>query len=522
MEFRPRTWQVKSYNAWSHSYKKHFVNVACPGAGKTSDALMKFYLDRKDGKFQKLIVVSPTQKVRRQWQESAARFGIQITVLKRDVRLDLFDGFSMTYQQLPGFLELVKNYCLSRSVMVVLDEPHHLADERTWGDFAQDAFKNAQRILLATGTPFRSDDARIPFLEYNAIGEGQADFIYGYPEAIIDGYCRVAQFHAIDGEVSWAYGTQADMFEKSANFSDNLQAADASQRLRAALNPDSGFVQEIIKVGVQKLSELREHQKDAGGLAVCMNIKHAKEIADLIMRLTGKQPMLVHSDDENAIRNIDFFAKSDDSWVVSVGMISEGVDIQRLRVLLYLTNVKTAMAFRQILGRVVRRRPGETSEKCYVYLPADENLLAHVKEIEDDINHVLREKEGRFRKDDVEDVEREKKMLVAFEGCAMGKMVFENGVLIVDGQEHIPDVGNMAEYMERLRKEIHHAVAELARRTSRTPRQVNSEWIKRGGKPAKKADVKDLQKKLAWVRGTLAREKTRDYYRQEERRSVFQ
>jgi hypothetical protein len=72
-------------------------------------------------------------------------------------------------------------------------------------------------------------------------------------------------------------------------------------------------------------------------------------------------------------------------------MISEGVDIRRLRVLVYATNVVTELAFRQITGRVVRSdaRNGE-DDYGLVVLPADGRLLAMVERILDEIPPVKR------------------------------------------------------------------------------------------------------------------------------------
>ena len=42
-------------------------------------------------------------------------------------------------------------------------------------------------------------------------------------------------------------------------------------------------------------------------------------------------------------------------------MVSEGVDIPRLRVLVYLPNALTELAFRQAVGRVVRTRGSMTT-----------------------------------------------------------------------------------------------------------------------------------------------------------------
>ncbi len=42
-------------------------------------------------------------------------------------------------------------------------------------------------------------------------------------------------------------------------------------------------------------------------------------------------------------------------WLVSVLMVSEGVDIPRLRVGVYATPARTELFFRQVMGRFVRR-----------------------------------------------------------------------------------------------------------------------------------------------------------------------
>ena len=55
-------------------------------------------------------------------------------------------------------------------------------------------------------------------------------------------------------------------------------------------------------------------------------------------------------------------------------MIGEGVDIQRLRVLVYLPRARTELKFRQAMGRVVRKYEGmaEDDSSAYVVMPAFE------------------------------------------------------------------------------------------------------------------------------------------------------
>jgi hypothetical protein len=67
-------------------------------------------------------------------------------------------------------------------------------------------------------------------------------------------------------------------------------------------------------------------------------------------------------------------------------MISEGVDIRRLRVVVYLTNRMTLLSFRQIVGRVVRSDPANVDDQGRVYVAADPRLLEMAREITNEVD----------------------------------------------------------------------------------------------------------------------------------------
>ena len=71
-------------------------------------------------------------------------------------------------------------------------------------------------------------------------------------------------------------------------------------------------------------------------------------------------------------------------------MVSEGVDIPRLRVGVYATAAKTPLIFRQIVGRFVRTLPGRPVDTSWLYLPADPVLRAHAADVERELRHMLR------------------------------------------------------------------------------------------------------------------------------------
>jgi superfamily II DNA or RNA helicase len=89
----------------------------------------------------------------------------------------------------------------------------------------------------------------------------------------------------------------------------------------------------------------------------------------LIERELGEPVTVAHSDDPEASLRIERFARSRQRWLVAVNMVSEGVDIPRLRVGVYASMVKTPLFFRQVIGRFVRTIKGEQTDPSYLYIP---------------------------------------------------------------------------------------------------------------------------------------------------------
>jgi len=70
-------------------------------------------------------------------------------------------------------------------------------------------------------------------------------------------------------------------------------------------------------------------------------------------------------------------------------MVSEGVDIPRLRVGVYATAARTELFFRQVVGRFIRTTPGPRRQMSYLLMPADPRLKALAHEIELERRHAL-------------------------------------------------------------------------------------------------------------------------------------
>ncbi len=368
-----------------------FLISAAPGAGKTRPALELAKDLLSKGIAGRVAVLCPTTPLTRQWAAAAAMLGVQLQPDAKGPNPPRdFDGVAVTYARVAsdprGWAAKVP-----ADTLVIVDEAHHLGEDLAWGAGFLRAFASARRWLLLSGTPFRSDATPIPGVRYDREGLAVPDVSYTYAEAVADGVCRPVAFVTFDGTLSWRSGE--DVIESS--FETVLTAREASRRYRSAIStelPDG--LPRILREADAKLRTLRaEDHRDAGGLAVAADATHARQIAKLLGEVTGRAPVVVLHTDANAARKLQQFRGSREAWIVAVNMVSEGVDIPRLRVGVYATAAKTPLIFRQIVGRFVRTLPGRPAEPSWLYLPAEQTLRTHASEVETELRHALHHNE---------------------------------------------------------------------------------------------------------------------------------
>jgi superfamily II DNA or RNA helicase len=339
-----------------------------------------------------LTIVTPTEHLKHQWAQAAARFGIAIDSAYRNAQGRAgadFAGVAVTYAQVAAHPALHRQRTQNRRMLVIFDEIHHTGDALSWGDAVKEAFDPARRRLALTGTPFRSDANPIPFVTYlDEPGGGKrsaSDYVYGYGPALEDSVVRPVIFLAYSGEMRWR--TRAGD-EITATLGTPMTKDQIAQAWRTALDPAGEWVSRVLEVADKRLTEVRRGMPDAGGLVIAGDHEDARAYAALLRGLTGRRPVVVLSDDKTASKKISSFATSDDRWMVAVRMVSEGVDIPRLAVGVYATSVSTALFFAQAVGRFVRaRQRGETAS---VFLPSVPVLLSYAAELEAERDHVLR------------------------------------------------------------------------------------------------------------------------------------
>lgn len=411
MQTKLRPWQAEALEKALHwllveRSDRHFLINAAPGAGKTiaACAIAKALIDR--GEIDRVVVIAPRAEVVNQWAGDFRRVtGREMTkVTGRDEDIETLGiDLCATWSAVQGLLDAFQAVCRAGRVLVVCDEHHHAAVEAAWGSGTNSAFAEAAFALILTGTPIRTDGARSVWLAYDdagAIDHPEAGiFTLTYGEAVDLGYCRPVTFHRHEGKFTVDLeGGQAIQVagHEPAQLAPELKRIPGLQRVldfyRLACTPQyqddgqtpllDGYQATMVDWASAKLTDLRHRMPNAGGLVIAPNIAMADYMAKLIEIVEGEKPMLVHSQMTNAEAKIKAFRNTDKRWIVSVAMISEGVDIKRLRVLVYLPNALTELAFRQAIGRVVRTAGPADDTRAYVVMPSFETFEAYARRVE--------------------------------------------------------------------------------------------------------------------------------------------
>jgi superfamily II DNA or RNA helicase len=390
---RFRAWQVEALGKLEARVHSSFLAVATPGAGKTTFALAAIRRALVARETSRCVVVVPTQHLKLQWALAAEPFDIHLDpewsasdgALPSDVH-----GIVVTYQQVAANPEALRRF-VSRA-FVVLDEIHHAADARSWGDGIRIAFESAPVRLCLSGTPFRSDQSAIPFVRY--VGEeAQADYEYGYGEALVDQrVVRPVFFPRINGRMEW---TSPDGSSHSASFDDSIGRTLGSQRLRTALDLEGEWLPAVLSKAHRQLVHLRETDPRAAALVIAIDQDHARGIARILADRLGVRAIVATSDDPGASKKIAAFRDDDAEWLVAVRMVSEGVDIPRLRVGVYATNTSTDLFFRQAVGRLVRVSGSARTQRAYMFIPDDPRLRSFALGIAEQRRHSLRKPESQ-------------------------------------------------------------------------------------------------------------------------------
>lgn len=425
-KYEPRGWQCEFSQKFQQRSGESFLLVATPGSGKTKAALHECQRWRNltDGRMNRIVWVVPTDNLRTTLIREAHLFGLHMSddpFLKEG-----YDGCVITYQGLDSSRLYLSKVCQDFRVMLVADEVHHCGERNRWGDYFRDAFKNAKVRLMMSGTPARTDGTPIPFIRYNSDGWFEPDFHYSYSKGIADRVVR---------EVAFLH--QTGMVELNGNtFNINKTCSESEEEQLGCLVSSKGqFACEMIRRGSAELERVRSSVSDAAALVVVSDMLAAERIADIIQSETGDVAHVIVSDDNKATTSVEAFRKSSAKWLVAVQMISEGTDIPRLQVLVWLTNKKTRLVFRQIVGRIVRARLTSEMDEGVVVLPETPTFCQFATDMRQEVMLGIQERNESDEKREY--AERQRSDLLSFSTAHTGAGVAIVGEKTCDSREHV-------------------------------------------------------------------------------------
>ena len=523
-----RTWQERAMEAlgrWDGA--DPILISAAPGAGKTRPALEFARAQLAAGRIGTVVIACPTAPLTRQWARAAHELGIDLAPDADSPRPPSgFHGVSVTYARIAKAPRRWAS-ALPRATLLVADEAHHLGEDLAWGESFATAFADRAHWLLLSGTPFRSDATPIPGVSYDSDGIAEPDVSYSFAEAVADGVCRPVSFVAYDGTLSWRSGD--DVIESG--FDTVLSTREASRRYRTAISTDlPDGLPRILREADARLRTVRQDgHPDAGGLVIAADSEHARQIAKLLREATGRSPVVVLHAETRSAKRLAEFRTSREPWIVAVNMVSEGVDIPRLRVGVYATAAKTPLIFRQIVGRFVRTIPDRPQEPSWLYVPADPVLRDHAATIEYEVRRALRrpgETDPAELEEPRERRETERTPALDFEPVSADvapQMSLFGGPAAaappkpapspaaarwltpeMDDAPPEPEAVPAFERRARLRDERHRLVGEVRRRDGTSHREINA-WLNRalGITSVEQATLPQLEKSVELLMGKL-------------------
>jgi superfamily II DNA or RNA helicase len=379
-----RHWQAECINSALEEYqtsKNHFLVLATPGAGKTLMASELANQLLKNNLIDLIVCFSPSSIVTQDFSES-----LQLRINERFDGLLGAKGHSLTYQSLQYLDENFWKLFLEYRVFVIFDEIHHCAgsninNANAWGEqIILNIQDKAEFTLALTGTPWRSDTAPIVLSKYiHPSNKIACDYVYGLSEAITDDVCRVPQIIAVDNNNI----TVVDDDEVKTFRSFKSLLSDSSVPYQEIIENEK-VIEYVISSADKKLNEIRKVSPEAAGLIVASSIEHAKLISKMMKEILNEDSVVVTYRESEPTNLIQQFRYAKSKWIISVGMISEGTNIPRLQVCCHLTNIKTEMHFRQILGRILRVTNSKNQE-AVLYMPAEPKLLEYAYRVKQDV-----------------------------------------------------------------------------------------------------------------------------------------
>jgi superfamily II DNA or RNA helicase len=390
------------------------VAAITPGGGKTLAAALFAQVLLEAGVVDRVVWVTPRTSLTRQTMEEFNRILREAGyVVRRGTNEDPLvrdeTGYTTNYQAIAARPELHLAAVRTGRTLVILDEPHHLADSgedgngRAWVAGVEPLVKHAVHTLLMTGTIERHDGQRIPFLDYDT-RDGRdyprIDVAYSRQDALRECAVLPIEFVFQDGSARFLDAAGERSVVASA-----AREEDARKAI-ATLLSKTAYRDALLRLGLDAwLASVRAGAHPSRAIVICASQAMAKDVAVFVAQhRPGIHVALAISEDTGSQAAIDRFRRNVRGHVlVTVGMAYEGLDVPDCTHLICLTNIRSVPWLEQAFNRVTRVDPRAVEagvayeqQRAFVYVPDDSLMRSVVEDMRADQQRgiELRERAG--------------------------------------------------------------------------------------------------------------------------------
>ncbi|MCA0940175.1 DEAD/DEAH box helicase family protein [Salipiger pacificus] len=404
-----RSWALEAIDAALDRQRttgaRSFFVAAGVGSGKTRAAL-GLYLA---GDFDYIIAVVPKTGIRGSWESDAKEMGINLKPIEEGVRFKneanhQTHGYVLTAGMINSVVAMLANLCARHRVLVVVDEAHHFAEGLAWTDALAAALGTAAFSLPMSGTPYRADNKRLINLNYlqdedsTKIGTGQPDFVYSYEQALAERFVAPVVCRTMGGAITHCERENGQETRRTYSFDDDYAALEAkaearklsNKRLHVATVFAYDWQLDAVAEARKELVQMTlDHPHPWGGLVVCYTVEQARKLAKLIKDRWGDKCLLIVDEADTARAVAKFTQDSSYRWAISITKVSEGISIDRLRVGVLLSPVRSQSFFEQVRGRLARLENDIpwASQRGYFFVPDDPDFRLYAEEAHQMILH---------------------------------------------------------------------------------------------------------------------------------------
>jgi superfamily II DNA or RNA helicase len=370
--------------------KRVWVQETVTGGGKTFFAEDTATQMHRDGIIDLVIVVVPSLGVLTGWL-NAFKGTLNATAGPN------YQSDTQVWVTTYAGYKAICNALASRATigyLLIIDEYHHAEREAQWGQAVETLSRGAKHVLMLSGTPWRTQGT-IALLEkernvegkpyYSEDGTIEPDHFYRYrtdleetkTRATVPVYFEFEPAEAIDKDTGEIYRLPLDTDdwhqladERCKEPLGKYVTVTSKAKPRNALLEGKDMHRGLLAKGLASLEKSRQQIKEACGISdvsimhvACSCIADARSVEDYIAEVfPWVKAETIVSEDSSSAKRIEEIQRacrqaSHDrpDVIISVGMISEGVDIPAIKVTVYFNKILTLLYLIQLIGRGQRR-----------------------------------------------------------------------------------------------------------------------------------------------------------------------